>query len=53
MEINDDVIVTPKNFDFNHEFSGTIAEIKNETVVVEDGDNNFYEVDFDQVRKED
>ena len=45
----DAVICTPKNGDFNHKFSGEIVSIKSTYMTVRDMDDNYFDVDFDQV----
>ena len=51
--IGDEVLVTPKNGDFEHEFSGVIHDIVDNMFIVSDQDGTFYSVDFDQLSYED
>lgn len=47
--VGDAVTCTPKNGDFNNEFSGVIVSIKTTYMTVRDMDDNYFDVDFDQV----
>jgi hypothetical protein len=54
MKKNQSVTVTdPKPNDlWSHSFCGTIIEVKQDTVVVEDQDGDCFEVDNDQIEVE-
>ena len=48
---NPTVLVTPKDGDdFSHEFVGEVICVRNDNMVVRDGDDNYIEVDLDQLR---
>lgn len=48
--VGDTVVCTPKNGDFNNEFSGEIVSIKPAYMTVVDAEDNYFDVDLDQVK---
>jgi len=50
LRVGDGVFVTRKESDiFNHDFQGTVKEVNNEYVVVEDQDGDCWSVDAEQI----
>jgi len=48
-QIGDFVLATPKNGDFNNEFSGTVVGFKDQYIQVRDMEDNVFDCEADQI----